>query len=61
MTRKRWIVLSVAAIGALLSSATMVAQCNADEFEEDDACISSKTVIRGGDTQVHTFCDDPAD
>ena len=37
------------------------AQCTADAYEEDDACIPSKTVISGGDTQSHNFCDDAED
>ena len=33
----------------------------ADGYEEDDACIPSETVIRGGDIQSHNFFDDPTD
>ena len=61
MIRKRWIVFSVAATWWALLSATVMAQCMADAYEPDDACISSKTVIYGGDTQSHNFCDDAED
>ncbi|UCF81641.1 MAG: hypothetical protein JSV08_04300 [Acidobacteriota bacterium] len=39
----------------------LAAQCTADAYEEDDACIPSKTVIHGGDTQSHNFCQDAED
>jgi hypothetical protein len=35
--------------------------CTPDAYEEDDACIPSKTVIYGGDTQTHNFCQDAED
>ncbi len=60
MIRKRWLVLSVAAIWTL-SSALALAQCTPDAYEDDDACIPSKTVIYGGDTQSHNFCTDVTD
>jgi hypothetical protein len=43
-----------AAMWAPLSVTTM-AQCTPDSYEEDDACIPSKAVIYGGDTQSHNF------
>ena len=61
MTRKRWIALSVAVTWWALLSATVMARCTADAYEEDDACIPSKTVIYGGDTQSHNFCTDVTD
>jgi hypothetical protein len=58
--RKSLLVFLAAAIWAL-SSALALAQCTPDAFEEDDACVSSKTVIYGGDTQSHNFCQDATD
>jgi hypothetical protein len=60
MTRKRWLILSVAAMWTLWSTLAM-AQCTPDAYEEDDACISSDAVIYGGDTQSHNFCTDAED
>ena len=60
MTRKRWLILSVAAMWTL-SSAFAMALCTPDAYEEDDACIPAKTVIYGGDTQSHNFCQDAED
>jgi hypothetical protein len=58
--RKSLFVFLAAAMLAL-SSALALAQCTPDSYEEDDACIASKTVIYGGDTQTHNFCQDAED
>ncbi|UCF81336.1 MAG: hypothetical protein JSV08_02685 [Acidobacteriota bacterium] len=44
-----------------LSGPPAFAQCTPDAYEEDDACFSSKTIMHGGDTQSHNFCQDAAD
>ena len=35
--------------------------CVADGLETDDACVPTVTVIGGGESQTHNFCDDAAD
>lgn len=35
--------------------------CSGDGAEPDDGCVSSATVIHGGEVQAHDFCDDAAD
>jgi hypothetical protein len=49
----------LAVLWALWSSQAF--PCAPDAYEEDDACIPSKTAIRGGDTQSRNFCEDVED
>jgi hypothetical protein len=59
--KERFFPLLLGAALCFLSGHTAFAQCTPDAYEEDDACIPSKTVIYGGDTQSHNFCDDATD
>ncbi|UCF66871.1 MAG: pre-peptidase C-terminal domain-containing protein, partial [Acidobacteriota bacterium] len=52
---------AVAAALAILLPGLAHAQCVADAYEPDDACIASPTVLRGSDRQAHDFCDDAED
>jgi hypothetical protein len=53
--RERFFPLLLGAALCFLSSPPTFAQYTADSYEEDDACIPSKTAIYGGDTQSHNF------
>lgn len=46
---------------ALLRLPARAQACTTDALEPDDGCIAAATVIRGGESQNHDFCDDAAD
>jgi hypothetical protein len=59
--KERVFPLLLCAALCFISSPPALAQCTADSYEEDDACIPSDAVIHGGDTQSHNFCTDVED
>jgi hypothetical protein len=44
-----------------LQVATQCESCDADAFEPDDNCYTDPSVLHGGESQTHNFCDDSAD